>query len=87
MNNDETDTRFGILDRFDVPISAKTTSRFPDYVDVDQRTVKENRKFWASLSGEGNLVRKRRGSAGKWLGLRVCKRYLKSYASRLIQNK
>ena len=87
IGHDGTGVHCGNTDMFNVALSDKSTFLLPDDVVIDKRIVKANRKFRASLSDERNLIQKIQGFAVKWLGLRVCKRYLKSYASRLMQNK
>jgi len=72
---------------FNVALSDKTLFSFPDDVIVDHRIVKANRIFRAGPSKAWKLMSKIRGITGKYLGLRICKRYVKSYANRLIQNK
>lgn len=82
IGHDGTGIHCGKTDRFNVTLSDKTTFRFPDDVVVDQKIVKANRKFRAVPSNKRIHIRKIRAFVGKWLG--ICKRYLKSFASRLI---
>ena len=87
IGHDGTGTHCGNSDGFNVVLSNKTTFLLPDDVVVDQRIVKANWKFRESLRDERSLIQKIVALAVKWLELRVCKRYLKSYASRLMQSK
>jgi hypothetical protein len=83
IGHDGTGTHCGSSNRFNVTLSDKTIFRFPDDVAVDQRIVKENRKFRASVS----YTRSHKLKAQRLMvkALRIFKRYVKFLSDQLIQ--
>jgi hypothetical protein len=64
---DGTGIHCGKTDRFDVPLSDKTTFSFPDDVVVDQRIVMANRKFRAGAGYARKLMLRTQGLVGRSL--------------------
>ena len=69
---DGTGIHCGKTDRFNVPLSDKTTFLFPDDVVVDQRIVEANRKFRAGGSYARRLISRTQSLVGR--SLRIFKR-------------